>query len=146
VAPLRRLHFSPEKHYFSASGTNFCYRLSKPQGLVQLEGLGNLKKIILLPRQELTPSHAGYSQSHGGYIITDGRIHDIFTFTVINGASATYTPAANQVSGIHCQDIPSHCSRLTVCILLMSHPEAPHILQTMTLTQHYTDDSSSNEA
>jgi hypothetical protein len=33
-----------------------------------------------------------------------------------------------------------------VCILSMSHPEVPHILQTMTLTQHYIDDSSSNEA
>jgi hypothetical protein len=25
------------KYYYSASGTNFCYRLSKPQGLVRLK-------------------------------------------------------------------------------------------------------------
>jgi hypothetical protein len=30
--------------HFSASGIHFCYRLSKPQGLVGLEGLGKLKK------------------------------------------------------------------------------------------------------
>jgi hypothetical protein len=35
--------FTPRKNVFD-SGTNFCWRLSKPQGLVQLEGLGNLKK------------------------------------------------------------------------------------------------------
>jgi hypothetical protein len=29
------------KHNFSASGTNFFKRLSKPQGLVRTEGLGN---------------------------------------------------------------------------------------------------------
>jgi hypothetical protein len=34
---------TPQKH-FSASGTRFCYRLSKPQGLVRPEGLGKLKK------------------------------------------------------------------------------------------------------
>jgi hypothetical protein len=38
-------HTTPQKHYFPASGTHFCYRLSKPQGLVRLEGLGELKKI-----------------------------------------------------------------------------------------------------
>jgi hypothetical protein len=37
-------HSTPQKHYFSASGTHFCYRLSKPQGLVRLEGLGKVKK------------------------------------------------------------------------------------------------------
>jgi hypothetical protein len=40
--------FTPLKHYFYASGTHFCYRLSKPQGLVRLEGLGKLIKIIHL--------------------------------------------------------------------------------------------------
>jgi hypothetical protein len=29
---------------------------------------------------------------------------------------------------------------------LMFHPAVPHILQTMIWTQHYIDDSSSNEA
>jgi hypothetical protein len=33
----------PQKHYFSASGTHFCYSLIKPQGLVRLEVLGKLK-------------------------------------------------------------------------------------------------------
>jgi hypothetical protein len=28
----------PQKHYFSASGTHFCHRLSKPKGLVRSEG------------------------------------------------------------------------------------------------------------
>jgi hypothetical protein len=40
--------FTPQKHYFYASGTHFCYRLSKPQGLVRPEGLGELIKIIHL--------------------------------------------------------------------------------------------------
>jgi hypothetical protein len=32
---------TPQKHYyFNVSGTHFCWRLSKPQGLVRLEGLG----------------------------------------------------------------------------------------------------------
>jgi hypothetical protein len=34
---------TPQKH-FSAPGTHFCYRLSKPQGLVRLEGLGKMKE------------------------------------------------------------------------------------------------------
>jgi hypothetical protein len=37
---------TPQKHYFSASATHFCYRLSKPKGLVSPEGLRKLKKII----------------------------------------------------------------------------------------------------
>jgi hypothetical protein len=44
VTPTHRLHSTPQKHYFSASGTHFCYRLSKPQGLVWVEGLGKSKK------------------------------------------------------------------------------------------------------
>jgi hypothetical protein len=34
-----RLRSTLQKH-FSASGTNFCWRLSKPQGLVRPAGLG----------------------------------------------------------------------------------------------------------
>jgi hypothetical protein len=46
VSPTHRPHFAPQKHhYFYVSGTNFCSRLSKLQGLVRLEGLGKLKKI-----------------------------------------------------------------------------------------------------
>jgi hypothetical protein len=32
--------------FFSASGTHFCYRLGKPQGLVRPEELGKMKKKI----------------------------------------------------------------------------------------------------
>jgi hypothetical protein len=39
-------YFTPQKHYyFYVSGTHFCYRLSKPEGLVRPEGLGKFKKI-----------------------------------------------------------------------------------------------------
>jgi hypothetical protein len=44
VSPTQRPRFTPQKHYFSASGTHF---LSKPQGLVRLEGSGKLKKKII---------------------------------------------------------------------------------------------------
>jgi hypothetical protein len=44
VSPTHRPRFSPWKHYFSATGTNFCRTLSKPQGLVRPEGLGKLEK------------------------------------------------------------------------------------------------------
>jgi hypothetical protein len=43
-----RTGFTPQKHYFYACDTHFCCRLSKPQGLVRPEGLGNLIKIIHL--------------------------------------------------------------------------------------------------
>jgi hypothetical protein len=46
VSPAHRPRPAAQKHYFSASGTHFCYRLSKPQGLVRPGGLGKLKKII----------------------------------------------------------------------------------------------------
>jgi hypothetical protein len=39
--------YPPQKHHFSAS-THFWYRLNEPQGLVRPEGLGKLKKFILL--------------------------------------------------------------------------------------------------
>jgi hypothetical protein len=45
LSALRTGHTLPPRNiYFSASGTHFCYRLHEPQGLVQLEGLGILKK------------------------------------------------------------------------------------------------------
>jgi hypothetical protein len=43
VNPTHRSRSAPHKH-FSASGTHFCKRLSKPLALVRLEGLGKLKK------------------------------------------------------------------------------------------------------
>jgi hypothetical protein len=48
VGPMHWLHFTPQKHYFSATGTHFHYRLSEPEGLVWLEILGRLKKIYLI--------------------------------------------------------------------------------------------------
>jgi hypothetical protein len=48
VSPTLRPRSIPQKHYFPASGTHFCYRLNKPQGLVRPEGLGKLKKLIHL--------------------------------------------------------------------------------------------------
>jgi hypothetical protein len=48
------MHSTPQKHYFSVSGTHFCYRLSKPQGVVRLEGLCKLKK-IRSPHRGLEP-------------------------------------------------------------------------------------------
>jgi hypothetical protein len=47
VSPTHRPHFTPQKHYyFYVSGTHFCYRVSKPQGLVRPERLGKFKKKI----------------------------------------------------------------------------------------------------
>jgi hypothetical protein len=49
LSALRTGHcFTPQKHYFYASGTHFFQRLSKPQGLMRPEVLGKLIKIILL--------------------------------------------------------------------------------------------------
>jgi hypothetical protein len=49
LSALRTGHcFTPQKHYFYASGTHFCWKLSKPQGLVRPEGFGKLIKIIHL--------------------------------------------------------------------------------------------------
>jgi hypothetical protein len=46
VASPTHWHCSvPQKHY-STSGTHFCYRPSKPQGLVRLERLGKLRSFI----------------------------------------------------------------------------------------------------
>jgi hypothetical protein len=39
---------APQKHYFYASGTHFCWTLTKPDGLVLLEGLGKLKTFLHL--------------------------------------------------------------------------------------------------
>jgi hypothetical protein len=44
VSPTHRPRFTPHKAYFYVSGTDFCQRPSKPQGLVRPEGLGKFKK------------------------------------------------------------------------------------------------------
>jgi hypothetical protein len=43
VSRMHRPHSTPQIHFFS--GTYFCYRLSKLQVLVRLEGLGKLRKL-----------------------------------------------------------------------------------------------------
>jgi hypothetical protein len=43
VSHTHRPRSTPQKHYFYASGTHLCSRLSKPQGLVRMEGLGKWK-------------------------------------------------------------------------------------------------------
>jgi hypothetical protein len=49
ISPKQWPLSTPQKHsYVSASGTHFCKRLSEPQGLVRLEGLGKSKKFIHL--------------------------------------------------------------------------------------------------
>jgi hypothetical protein len=46
VSLTHRQRCTPQKrYYFYVSGTHFCYKLSKPQGLVRPEGLGKFKKI-----------------------------------------------------------------------------------------------------
>jgi hypothetical protein len=48
VSPTHPPQFTPQKHYyFYVSGTHFSYRLSKPQGLVRPEGLGNLQHHLI---------------------------------------------------------------------------------------------------
>jgi hypothetical protein len=49
VSPTHRPHSTPQKHFFYVSGTNFCYRLSKPQGLVRLEGLDSRILSVFFP-------------------------------------------------------------------------------------------------
>jgi hypothetical protein len=46
VVSLTHRPRSTLQHYFPASAIHFCYRLSKFQGLMQLEKLGKLKKLI----------------------------------------------------------------------------------------------------
>jgi hypothetical protein len=48
VSPMHRPCSTSQKHYFSGSGTRFCWRLSEPHGLVRPDGLGKLKTIIRL--------------------------------------------------------------------------------------------------
>jgi hypothetical protein len=48
VSPTHRPPFTSQKHYLYISGTHFCLRPSEEQGLMLLEGLGKLKKIIHL--------------------------------------------------------------------------------------------------
>jgi hypothetical protein len=48
VSPMPRPLSTGQKHFFSVSGTHFCSRLSKPQGLEKLQGLSYLKELIHL--------------------------------------------------------------------------------------------------
>jgi hypothetical protein len=57
VSPTNPPRSTSQKHYFPASGTHFCYRLSKPQGLVRQEELGKLKK-NQGPHRDSNPQHS----------------------------------------------------------------------------------------
>jgi hypothetical protein len=68
-------HFSPQKHYyFNVSGTHFCWRLSKPQGLVRPEGLRKFIKITSSGIEPTTTLETGYV---GNNIKTDLNVNII---------------------------------------------------------------------
>jgi hypothetical protein len=46
VSPTHLPHTTPQKHYLSVSGTNFCYKLTNPQGLMRPEGLDTFKNSV----------------------------------------------------------------------------------------------------
>jgi hypothetical protein len=66
VSLTHRPHSTPQKHFLSASGTYFCQRLSKLQGLVRLDGLGKLKKFnyFIRSRTRDLPSCSIVPQPH----------------------------------------------------------------------------------
>jgi hypothetical protein len=63
VSLTHQPRFTRQKHYyvyFNASGTHFCLRLNKPQGLVRPEGLGKSKNS---PHRESNPRPSGLEHS-----------------------------------------------------------------------------------
>jgi hypothetical protein len=54
VSLTHRQRSTSESHYFSPSGTHFCWKLNKPQGLVRLEELGKLQKFTSLGVKPVT--------------------------------------------------------------------------------------------
>jgi hypothetical protein len=79
VRPMYRQHFTPQKHYyFYASGTHFCWRLSKPQGLVQPEGLGKFKKS---PHRVSNPRPSGLQ--HSALTSTLPRAPNVCTTSIV---------------------------------------------------------------
>jgi hypothetical protein len=109
--------FTPQKHYFHASGTYFCLRLSKPQGPVRPEGLGKLIKIIHLIRSSYPvlirrwrqcirskcPHHYSHSRPGRERIWnseTIGRCLDCPVVVVCcerTGGSNTWTPCGSKI-------------------------------------------------
>jgi hypothetical protein len=55
VSLTYRPRSAPQKHYFSAPGTHFRYRLTKPQGLVRQEGIDKWGGEIILPHLVSNP-------------------------------------------------------------------------------------------
>jgi hypothetical protein len=53
---IRRTLLPTKHYYFYVCGTHFCWRLSKPQGLVRAEGLDKFKN---LPHRVLNPRLSG---------------------------------------------------------------------------------------
>jgi hypothetical protein len=89
--------YSPEK----VSGTHFCWRLSKPQSLVRLEGLGKLKKKNSFTSSGLEPATfriVAYCLNHYATAKTDIYMY-IYIYICIcilyNYCRGTYTCYSN---------------------------------------------------
>jgi hypothetical protein len=57
VSPMHRPHFTPQKLYFSASGTHFCQRLSTPQVHSAAGRIAYLRSSFLWPQNSLFIRH-----------------------------------------------------------------------------------------
>jgi hypothetical protein len=75
--------YFPEIFFFSVSGTHFYQRLSKPQGLMLLEGLGKLKKFNDLIRSQTHNLLAYGSQSQILYVTKLPVLILLKIFTVV---------------------------------------------------------------
>jgi hypothetical protein len=74
VSTTHRPRSTPQKHYyFYVSGTHFCQRLSKPQGLVRPEELGKFKNS---PHRVSNPRPSGLQ--HSALTTTLPRAPNIF--------------------------------------------------------------------
>jgi hypothetical protein len=78
VRPTHPLHSTSQKHYcLYVSGTHFCYRLSKPQGLVRPEELSKFKKSLRRVYSDYRSPQC-YSFRHSG-------ISDLVHYSTIQG-------------------------------------------------------------
>jgi hypothetical protein len=98
VSLTRRPRSTPHKYYFSASGTHFCWRLSKSQGLVWPEGLCKLKELIHfigsrtrdLPACSIVPEPLRYHVPP----VTQNRQRQMLTYALGEILSKHYPPLA----------------------------------------------------
>jgi hypothetical protein len=108
-APSNPPHFTPQKHYyFYVSGTHFCQRLGKPQGLVRPEGLGKfkiykqigirrnfLKHFMSIPRTLIfnfftTRGYAFFSSGDKNYSVLFSWIDSLIYRNLINVTRAVF--------------------------------------------------------